>query len=333
MIKILYSGDEIADRCWDELAGSSSTASWFQTREAYHFFQSISFLEAFAFGIERDGVLKGVVVGYIQKDGGAVKRFFSRRAIINGGPLLADDITEEELSALLGALKEKLQKKVIYIETRNYADYSRFRAVFEADGFVYEPHYDFLVDVTGGDAWEKRMESSRMRFVKSSLKNGASLVDAPTEADIKGYYAVLQALYSSKIKRPLFPLDFFMNLYHSPFCRFLLVKYQDEIVGGTVCVFDEKAAYEWYVCGKDGVYKKIYPSTVATYSAIRFAASHGCRYFDMMGAGAPGDGGYGVREFKAKFGGELQENGRFSYVCNKLMYAVGKLGVKVLKRL
>ena len=333
MFEEIKLGDSINRSQWNELLNSSSTASWFQSREAYSFFQSIPFLEAFAVGIEREGVLKGVVVGYIQKDGGVVKRFLSKRAIINGGPLLADDITEDELSALLGDVKANLQKRVIYIETRNYVDYSRFRPVFETNGFVYEPHYDFLVDVTEGDAWVKRMESSRIRFVKSSLKNGATLVDAPTEADVKGYYEVLKELYSTKIKRPLFPFDFFLNLYHSPFCRFLLVKYQEEIIGGTVCVFDDNVAYEWYVCGKDGVYKKIYPSTVATYSAISFAASHGCRYFDMMGAGAPGDGGYGVREFKAKFGGELTENGRFSYVCNKLLYAVGKLGIQALKRL
>lgn len=312
---------------------SSPTVSWFQSREAYRFFQGIPFLEAFALGIEREGVIKGIVVGYIQKDGGMVKGFLSRRAIVNGGPLLADDIAEDELSALLGALKAYLQKKVIYIETRNYVDYSRFRTVFEKNGFTYEPHYDFLVDVTDGDTWMKRMESSRIRFVKSSLKNGATVVDSPTEADVRGYYAVLKELYSKKIKRPLFPLDFFLSLYHAPFCKFLLVKYQEEIIGGTVCVFDEKMAYEWYVCGKDGVYKKIYPSTVATYSGISFAAGHGCRCFDMMGAGAPGDGGYGVREFKAKFGGELQENGRFSYVCNRFLFAVGKLGMEMLKRL
>ncbi len=30
-------------------------------------------------------MLKGVIAGYIQKDGGKVKQFFSRRAIVNGG--------------------------------------------------------------------------------------------------------------------------------------------------------------------------------------------------------------------------------------------------------
>ena len=52
----------------------------------------------------------------------------------------------------------------------------------------------------------------------------------------------------------------------------------------------------------------------------------------MMGAGAPGDGGYGVRDFKAKFGGELVEYGRFKYVCNPVLYAIGKLGVAILKK-
>jgi serine/alanine adding enzyme len=50
----------------------------------------------------------------------------------------------------------------------------------------------------------------------------------------------------------------------------------------------------------------------------------------MMGAGKP-DEGYGVREFKSKFGGELVEHGRFLFVCNPRLYALGKYIVKKLK--
>jgi hypothetical protein len=39
-----------------------------------------------------------------------------------------------------------------------------------------------------------------------------------------------------------------------------------------------------------------------------------------------------VREFKAKFGGKLVENGRFLKVNNKLLYLFGKLGMFLLKR-
>ena len=53
----------------------------------------------------------------------------------------------------------------------------------------------------------------------------------------------------------------------------------------------------------------------------------------MMGAGKPDDGGYGVRDFKLKFGGELLELGRYVYVSNPLLFNIGKLGVKLMKKL
>ena len=98
-------------------------------------------------------------------------------------------------------------------------------------------------------------------------------------------------------------------------------------------MFDDETVYEWFACGKDGVYKNVYPSTVATYFGILFTAQSGRKQFDMMGAGAPGDGGYGVRDFKAKFGGQLVEYGRFRYVANKPLYALGKMAVKLMKKL
>ena len=66
---------EIDQDAWDDLVSKSSFSSWFQTKEAYGFFDSLSFLEAFAFGVEREGLLKGVIVGYVQKDGNRIKQY------------------------------------------------------------------------------------------------------------------------------------------------------------------------------------------------------------------------------------------------------------------
>jgi lipid II:glycine glycyltransferase (peptidoglycan interpeptide bridge formation enzyme) len=89
--------------------------------------------------------------------------------------------------------------------------------------------------------------------------------------------------------------------------------------------------YEWFVCGLDGQFKNVFPSTVATWAAIEYAAKNGLIRFDMMGAGKP-DEGYGVREFKSKFGGTLVEHGRFLHVLNPLLYAIGKKAVQILKK-
>lgn len=305
----------------------------FQSEEYLRFLEGMSLFRPFRFSVCRGEREVGVLAGYIQQDGGLLKRFLSRRAIINAGPCLAEDISEEEIAELLRRGVEGLKKEVIYIETRNFKDYSPYRAIFEKVGFVYEPHYDFIIDTKDVETVEAKMGKSRKRDVKASLKNGASVVDHPSLEDVRAFYTVLHDLYQTKVKTPLFPLSFFEKLFKTSFSRFILVRYQEEIVGGTVCVFDDETVYEWFACGKDGVYKNVFPSTVATYYGILFAVESGRKRFDMMGAGAPGDGGYGVREFKAKFGGDLVEFGRFRYVADKPLYALGKLGVKLLKKL
>lgn len=303
-------------------------------------FQSSSFLSflsetdqfyPFSFSIERDGAMMGRLQGYIQKDGGKLKQFFSRRAIVNGGPALAEDITEEEVERLLNSCINGLRSKAIYLETRNFQDYFRWRPVFERCGFRYEPHYDFIVDTSSLEVAEENLGKSRKRDIRTSLRDGASIVDSPTQEQIVGFYSILKDLYKTRVKTPLFPFDFFLKLSQTDFSKFLLVQYQGEIIGGTVCVFDDETVYEWFACGKDGVYKSIFPSTLATWSGIKFAAESGRKRFDMMGAGAPGDNGYGVRDFKAKFGGELVEYGRFKYILNKPLYHIGTLGVKLMK--
>ena len=99
------------------------TATWFQTPEAYDFFASQPELFApFVFAVtskpESDSgskdkeKLRGVCVGYVTKEKNALKQFFSRRAIIIGGPALADDCTDEEVEALMITVdgKEFLKK-------------------------------------------------------------------------------------------------------------------------------------------------------------------------------------------------------------------------------
>ena len=50
-------------------------------------------------------------VGYVTVEKNLIKQYFTRRAIIIGGPALADDATDEEVAVLLEAVKTK---------TRNY---------------------------------------------------------------------------------------------------------------------------------------------------------------------------------------------------------------------
>lgn len=96
-------------------------------------------------------------------------------------------------------------------------------------------------------------------------------------------------------------------------------------------VADKRTVYEWFECGLNAQFKDQYPSVLATNSGIQLAHQSGCTRYDMMGAGEPGVP-YGVRDFKAEFGGTLVEHGRFLSICKPALYRLGSLAIRLIKR-
>lgn len=344
MIKLLTYPD-IDPQQWQVLINRSPYATWFQTPEAYDFYASNSKeMTPFAVAIQRTNKLVAVCVGYITQAKNKLVQCLTCRAIIIGGPIIDNDATAEEVAALLNAVK-KLQRSdlqpkgrttatrstglsPIYIETRNFHDYTEWKSVFEANGFAYQPHYDIHVHCNA----QHQMSEQRIRQVKKAVKNGAEICEAQSEQEIRDWYQILSRLYRTKVRTPLWSEAFFLHFYRSGVGKYLLVKYQDKVIGGMMCpILKNKAIYEWYVCGLDEEYRELYPSVMATYAAIEYAKTNALPLFDFMGAGKP-DIPYGVRDFKMEFGGELVEHGRFLCIRKPLLYWIGKLGVKWIKR-
>ena len=331
MIKLLTYPD-IDPQQWQALVDRSPYATWFQTKEAYEFYALLpEEMEPFAVGIEENEHLAGVIVGYNTQEKNPIKQLFTARSIIIGGPLLDERISNEALSALLLAVK-RVTKNSIYVETRNFHNYSQLKELFEACGFTYQPHLNFHLDTTSEAVAQSNIGKHRWKYIRLSMRDGATMVENPTIDQVKECYDLLKELYTSKVKTPLFSWKFFEQLYYQPNARYLLVELEGKIIGGTVCVcLPDKAMYEWFVCGNDHYRKGIRPSSVATWYGMQYAANHGYPLFDLMGAGKP-DEPYGVRDFKAEFGGKLVEHGRFLCVCKPLLYWIGKVGVKLLKK-
>lgn len=335
---------EIDRQQWSELVRTSETGTWFQSPEAYDFYASMpELLEPFVVGIaspqpspKGKGVLRGVCVGYVTKECHPVKQFFTRRAIIIGGPAIADDCTGDEVYTLMHAVRQRLKiedcrlkisRGPIYIETRNFNDYSAWKEAFETAGFSYKPHLNFHVDPS-----KNNLSDNRCRQVRKAQATVECLTkEGVNEVEIREWYKVLAELYRTKVKTPLWPIEFFLEAYRQGIAKFLLVKHAGRIIGGSMVVADKRTVYEWFECGLNAEFKDQYPSVMATYAGIQLAHQSGCSRYDMMGAGEPGVP-YGVRDFKAEFGGQLVEHGRFLCVTKPLLYKIGTIVVKILKR-
>ena len=332
---------EINPQAWKKLVEESPYATWFQIQEAYQLYAANKEeLTPFACGMERDGELRAVCVGYVTKECSRIKQFFTRRAIIIGGPVIADSANEEDVARMLYTIRQPevlitvstfsptWRNLPIYIETRNFHDYSKWKNVFKACGFSYQPHLNIQVDCSETHT----MSEQRRRQVKKAIGNGATICEAQSEQEIRDWYQILYKLYCEKVRTPLFTEEFFLEFYRKGRAKYLLVKHEGKVIGGMMCpILEGRAIYEWYVCGLDEDYREQYPSVMATYAAIEYAKKHHIPLFDFMGAGTP-DEPYGVRDFKMEFGGEVVEHGRFLHIRKSMLYAIGKLCVKWLKR-
>jgi len=326
----ILNGQEIITDKWEQLYKSSSFATYFQSPACYRFYKELSFLSPFVYAVQEKGELKALVCGYLIAEEGFVKRFFSRRAIIPGGVLLANDVSNEVLEMLLSELKSDLQRKAIYIELRNLHDYSAYKDAFQKAGFEYQPHLNYQISISNGAEVFSNFSENRKRQIKQSLAEGIVCKETDRIEDVRAFYSILQHTYSKKLKLPLFSFEFFETIVSKAYGNLLVVKSEDKILGGILCVGDGNVLYEWFICGDDGEQPKVYPSVMATRAGIEYAINNGYRMFDFMGAGKP-DRKYGVRDFKARFGGTLVEHGRFLYICNRFYYLFAKGLLSVFK--
>ncbi len=332
MIEVV-SIDKMDVQQWQALQQQSGVASWWQSDQAYAVLRVCPGWRPWGRAVVRDGQLRGVMMGFVTGSRYRLLRRWTCRTIINAGPLLAEDITDDELEALLRGVTAGTRS--VYVETRNFADYSRWHSVFEVCGWQYQPHYDVTMDCSS--CWWERIREPKQRKIRQSLEAGVTYREAQTQEEFCSWYALLERLYRHKVHRPLLSRETLMQAWRSGVTLLLVEAPSDspkptsgsskptsgsslkgrEIVGGVMIPHNEHQAYEWYICGP----------TMVTYAMMDWCSQHAIAHLDLMGAGEPGVP-YGVRDFKLQMGGDLHEWGRWVYVAKPWIYRLGKWVIK-----
>ncbi len=118
---------------WRKLLEESITTSVFQSAEMFKFFEGLNGFQPFVFSVcDPSEKMLVLISGVILQEGTGVKAKITKRAIIYGGPLLANSSeTRGALAYLLDNLNRYLSKNAIYAETRNLNNYDDFKEVFK----------------------------------------------------------------------------------------------------------------------------------------------------------------------------------------------------------
>ena len=327
--------NNIPNKKWKLFLNNSTFATPFQTPEFFDFFNIEDGLSAEVFAVEENDELLALCVVTFQKEKG-IKGYFSRRAIIYGGPLIADnEKAKQALGILLLAINKKIKHKVIYAETRNFNDYSQYSECFLKNRWNYEPYLNVRISLFEKTIDEilANMKYNRRREIQLSFKECAITKEAENETEVTYLYNILYDLYKSRVKLPMPDLFFFIKLFNSQIGKVFIVEHNRRIIGGSFCFYyPNKSIYTMYYCGLRNYNSKIFPTHLAIMASIDFGIKHKLQVLDMMGAGKPSVE-YGVRKYKAEFGGETVEHGRFINIYNPFLFKLGKTGLNLLKKI
>ena len=312
--------------------------SFFQGPDFLNLLSETEGFKPFIIVLSRDRKIVATLAGANIREGKGIKARVSERTVIYGHPVIAEG---HDPAATITKLLESLKKvsgTSLFTQFRNDVDQENVKEAFAAAGFRRLDRLNLIKPIHNIDEAWAGLSDSRKRQITSSLKNGATIIDQPDTRMVEDFYNQLLDLYKTKVRKPLPRKSFFLRFHK--LCqagtihgRIILCLYNGRVIGGILCPFTPRGSiYEWYVCGLDQTFRaqKIYPSVLVTWAAMQAGNKLGCTDFDFMGLGIPSRP-YGVRDFKARFGGNWVNHGRWSRVTNPMLYAIAELGYNVLR--
>jgi lipid II:glycine glycyltransferase (peptidoglycan interpeptide bridge formation enzyme) len=303
--------------------------NFFQSIKAFNLFSSIpNHSPIFLIAYFKTQII-GCLLVLKLKEPSKIKGYFSRRCIIQGGPLVQND-SESIYASLLNLLNTTIKSDAIYVEFRNHWQLESKHPIFKKYGYKFKDHLNYIISIESKNAVWLNLSKSKKRQINKSLRSGAKIVEVENMNQLNDFYSIIHHVYSRKIKKPTPAYRIFHEFYkNDSYGKVFVIIYQNEVIGGILCPIYQDKIYELYIGGKDDKLNGVYPSVLATWAAIEYALKTKMRYFDFLGAGQP-DKDYGVREFKSKFGGELVNYGRYQRINNAILYQIGRLGITLL---
>lgn len=276
-----------------------------------------------------NAIVSGIIVTMQSERG--IKRWLTSRAIVYAGPLWTGD---SDINGFLSFLNERLGRKAIYLEFRNYMNLSNYQDFFHASGYEFLPYLNYVLPLENRSLDEilAQMNYNRRREIRISFEQGAKVSEAECEQEIIAGYEILKDLYVHRVKLPLPALSFFLEMVKKTMARVLIVKHNERVIGASFCLFNRNGIYTWYYCGKRDYHKKIFPTHLAIVGTIEFGLRHGVKSLDFMGAGLKGQE-YGVRKYKEEFAGQLVEFGRYRKIYAPWRFRMGVWAIQQMQKM
>ncbi|GJQ60485.1 MAG: GNAT family N-acetyltransferase [Candidatus Scalindua sp. AMX11] len=261
---------------------------------------------------------------------------FTTRSVVYGSVLCSPrDEGERALDYLLRDYLNQDNHNSLFTELRNLCDLTTVLPVLDKWGFVYEGHLNYLnyLNCPLDKIMSNLSRSTRQKISRELRRDRVSISEINKRNQLTEWYTLLQKTYAvAKVSLAgisLFEAAFDI-LYPRGMIKFLLARVDGIGAACSVELIYKDAIYGWYG-GMDRNFSYYHPTEMLTWHILKWGVENGYRVYDFGGAGKP-DEEYGVRDFKAKFGGTLVNYGRNIRIHHPLRLKLSKSGYAVYRR-
>lgn len=266
--------------------------------------------------------------------GGPLRRLATRAVAY--GSVLCDRSSagEEALASLLHTYTQETERTALFTELRNLSDYSAVQSVLNQCGFIYEDHLNYLIDLNRPlEQVMSNIGARTRKHIRQGLRKGDVIVEQVTDpSQVRICCDLIRKSYTAA-HIPLADRSLFEAasdvLSPRGMAQFWLARAGDTYAAASVELRYKDVIYGWY-SGVDRQYADLSPGELLMWHVLQWGVENGYKVYDFGGAGKPGEE-YGVRDFKAKFGGKLVCFGRNTCIHSPRLLRLSEFGYRIYR--
>jgi serine/alanine adding enzyme len=312
---------------WSSFVQQHPNGSIFHTPEMFDVFQTTrGYVPLLLAALDSIGDVLALLVSVKVQTLPSIFGPISSRALLYAQPICRSG--EQGSTALKAIVEEhdrRMRRSVLFTEVRPLSGDGGERVALAERGYEHEEYINYLSDLRlSPEELVRRMNKHGRRDLRAGQRQGLSAEDATCMEGIDALYPILQETFANA-RVPLANKELFVNALRilSPrkMMKVFLVQHEGRPVAGTIVLCHRNTVFFWYA-GKRRV-NTMHAMEVIVFAMLEWAHFHDYRTFDYGGAGRP-DKKYGVRDFKAKLGGELVNYGRYRKIYSPWKFAIAE---------
>lgn len=334
-LDIVHNLDE---KPWSDFVLQNTQANIFHTPEMFQVFEMARNHQPLIHAVldENKKILALLPTVQVTILNGLLKRLTTRSISYGGVLSTPDPFGKQALNTLLRVYSKEEDRDALFTELRNISDMSAFQGDLSESGFIYEAHLNYLIDINCSSEQLLQGIGTRTRqHIRRGLKKGIVVVECISDRNkLRIWYDIIKMTYKAA-QIPLANISLFEAAFDilvpKNMIKFLLARVGTDYVAASAELLFKDVIYGWYG-GMNREFSKYTPNELLMWHILEWGASNGYKVYDFGGAGKPEEE-FGVRVFKAKFGGELVCYGRNTKVHKPNLLKWSQRGYKIFQRM